>query len=181
MLAEYSGATTEFPAYNMTQMLCHSAVRTPSQPRCHPEVLETVAQQDETIRGIAATKEEQLDAPQEGMVQSDPSDSSDDDYRNIPQMPPRRQDHEAGSSSLAPPTPQIDPALLAILEQMRQDQARQAQETAATFAQFRPGRTSSSNSSWLCSSSRLYNSSSRPCISSSFSCSSSYLGLCSML
>ena len=30
MLAEYSGATTEFPAYNMTQMLHHSAVRTPS-------------------------------------------------------------------------------------------------------------------------------------------------------
>ena len=29
-----------------------------------------------------------------------------------------------------------DPALLAILEHMRQDEARQAQETAATFAQF---------------------------------------------
>ena len=43
MLAEYSGATTEFPAYNMTQMLHHSAVRTPSQP-CHRlEVPETTA------------------------------------------------------------------------------------------------------------------------------------------
>ena len=30
MLAEYSGATTEFPAYNMTQMIRHSAARTPS-------------------------------------------------------------------------------------------------------------------------------------------------------
>ena len=30
MLAEYSGATTEFSAYNMTQMIRHSAVRTPS-------------------------------------------------------------------------------------------------------------------------------------------------------
>ena len=49
-------------------------------------------------------------------------------------MPPRRHDHEAGSSSSAPLAPQTDPALLAILEQMRQDQARQAQETAATFA-----------------------------------------------
>jgi len=38
MLAEYSGATTEFPAYNMTQMLRYSAVRPPSQPHCHPEV-----------------------------------------------------------------------------------------------------------------------------------------------
>ena len=43
-LAEYSGATTEFPAYNMTQMLHHSAARTPSQPRRHPEVPESIAQ-----------------------------------------------------------------------------------------------------------------------------------------
>ena len=87
---------------------------------------ETAAQQDDTIRGIAATEEEQLDAQQEGMVESDPSDSSDEDYQDIPQMPPRRHDHEAGSSSSAPPAPQIDPALLAILERIRQDQARQA-------------------------------------------------------
>jgi len=53
------------------------------------------------------------------MVESNPSDSSDDDYQDIPQMPPRRYDHEADSSSLAPPAPQTDPALLAILEQMR--------------------------------------------------------------
>ena len=44
MLAEYSGATIEFPAYNMTQMVHHSAVRTPSQPRRRPEVPETAAQ-----------------------------------------------------------------------------------------------------------------------------------------
>ena len=49
------------------------------------------------------TKEEELDAQQEGMVESDPSDSSDDDYQDIPQMPPRRHDSEAGGSSLAPP------------------------------------------------------------------------------
>ena len=60
------------------------------------------------------------------MVESDPSDSSDDDYQAIPQMHPRQHDHEAGSSSSAPPAPQTDPALLAILEQMRQDQAHQA-------------------------------------------------------
>ena len=85
MLAEYSGATIEFPIYNMTQMIRHSAVRTPSEP-CHcPEVPETTAQQDETIRGIAATEEEQLNAQQE---ESDPSDSSDDDYQPISQMPP---------------------------------------------------------------------------------------------
>jgi len=55
------------------------------------------------------------------MVEREPSDSSDEDYKDIPQMPARRHDHEAGSSSLAPPTPQTDPALLAILERMRQD------------------------------------------------------------
>ena len=44
--------------------------------------------EEETIRGITAIEEEQLDAQQEGMVESGPSDSSDDDYHNIPQMPP---------------------------------------------------------------------------------------------
>ena len=84
MLAKYSGATIEFPAHNMTQMIRHSLVRTPSQPSRCLEVPETTAQQDETIRGIAAIEEEQLDAQQEGMVTSDPSDSSDDDYQHIP-------------------------------------------------------------------------------------------------
>ena len=60
------------------------------------------------------------------MVVSDPSDSSDDDYQPIPQMPARQHDREAGSSNLVPPALQTDPALLAILERMRQDQARQA-------------------------------------------------------
>ena len=68
----------------MTQMIRHSAVRTPSQPQHRPEVPEIAAQQDDTIRGIAATEEEQLDAQQEGMVESDPSDSSDEDYQDIP-------------------------------------------------------------------------------------------------
>ena len=62
MLAEYSGATIEFPAYNMTQMICHSRPSVPSQSRRRPEVPETVAQRAETIRGIAAIEEEQLDA-----------------------------------------------------------------------------------------------------------------------
>ena len=44
MLAEYSGATTEFPAYNMTQMIRYSAVRTPSQPSHRLEVPDSVAQ-----------------------------------------------------------------------------------------------------------------------------------------
>ena len=44
MLAKYSGATIEFSAYNMTQMICRSAVRTPSQPRRCLEVPEATVQ-----------------------------------------------------------------------------------------------------------------------------------------
>ena len=79
-MAEYIGVTIEFPPYNMTHMLHHSATMTPCQPHHRPKVPETAAQQDETIRGIVAIEEEQLDAQQEGMVESEPSDSSDDDY-----------------------------------------------------------------------------------------------------
>ena len=57
------------------------------------------------IRVIAAIDEEQLDAQQEGMVESNPSDSSNEDYWDIPHMPPHRHDHEASSSSLALPAP----------------------------------------------------------------------------
>ena len=61
-MAKYIGTTTKFPSYDMTQMLCHSHARTPRQPSRRPEVLEIAAQQDEIIRGIAATEEEQLGA-----------------------------------------------------------------------------------------------------------------------
>ena len=62
MLVEYSGATIEFPAYNLTQMLHHNRPSVPSQPSHRPEVPESAAQQDEIIRGIAVIEEEQLDA-----------------------------------------------------------------------------------------------------------------------
>ena len=43
MLAEYSGATIEFPAYNMTHMIRHSTPTAPSQLRRCPDVPESVA------------------------------------------------------------------------------------------------------------------------------------------
>jgi len=43
-MAEYTGATTEFSPYDMTQMLHHSHARTPHQPSHRPEVPETAAQ-----------------------------------------------------------------------------------------------------------------------------------------
>ena len=102
MVAEYRGVTTEFLAYNMAQRIRHSTPQAPTRPSCHPDVLESVAQQDKIIRGIAATEEERLEAQQE---MTEFSDSSDNDYQPIPQMPPRRHDAEAGSSSSAPPAP----------------------------------------------------------------------------
>ena len=56
------------------------------------------------------------------MVESDPTNSSNEDNKPIPHMPPRAQDREAGGSSSTPPQPpQTDPTLLAILEWMRQN------------------------------------------------------------
>ena len=61
-MAKWTGATTEFQPYHMRQMLRHSRARTPRQPSHRLEVPETTTQQDEIIRGIAATEEEHLDA-----------------------------------------------------------------------------------------------------------------------
>ena len=47
-------------------------------------------------------EEEELDAQQEGVVKSNPSDSSNDDYQPIPQMAPRPHDREASGSSSVP-------------------------------------------------------------------------------
>ena len=72
------------------------------------------------------------------MVKSDLTNNSDEDYHPIPHMPPRAHDREAGGSNSAPTQPQppeTDPALLDILERMRQDLAHQAQETIAAIAQ----------------------------------------------
>ena len=81
MVAEYRGATTEFPTYNLAQRIRHSTPQAPSQPHHRPDIPESAAQQDEIIRGIAATEEEQPEAQQEV---SEPSDISDNDYQPIP-------------------------------------------------------------------------------------------------
>jgi len=74
-----------------------------------------------------------LETQQGATDEDDYSDSSDEEYRPIPRYSPRPHDAE-GSSSAAPP--QSDPALAAILERMRQDQARQAESTATAIAQL---------------------------------------------
>jgi hypothetical protein len=62
-------------------------------------------------------------------------DDDDDDFGvpppPLPPMPPRSHDHEAGSSSAAPATPQaMDPALASILQTLTQQQAHLAAEQA---------------------------------------------------
>ena len=62
MVAEYRATIIEFPAYNMAQRIRHSTPQALAQPRRRPDIPESAAQQDEIIRGIAATEEEQLEA-----------------------------------------------------------------------------------------------------------------------
>jgi len=125
---------TVFPHYDPRQMLrAHHDLRAAPPPRAPrgpvpppsprgtrstaavPEIEE---QQDIAIGAFA-------DAEAEGEFDFT-SDSSDDDYQPpVSDLPPRAHDHEAGGSSSA-----SDPALLAILEGMRADQRRAAEEQA---------------------------------------------------
>ena len=66
-------------------------------------MLETIAEQDNAIKAIVETKLVQLEAQQEDVVESNPTDSSDEDYWPILYMPPRAHNREASGSSLAPP------------------------------------------------------------------------------
>ena len=88
----------------------------PRATRSSGAVPETKKEKDITIGAVAdAEAEEEFEFA---------SDSSYDDYRlPIPDLPPRPHDHEARGSSSA-----IDLALLAILEGMRVDQRRAAEE-----------------------------------------------------
>jgi hypothetical protein len=130
---ELTDTVTVFPHYDPSQMLrAHIDLQAPTPPlapcgrapppspratRSSRGVLE-IEDQDIAIGAVAdAEAKEEIEFA---------SDSSDDDYRlPIPDLPPRQHDQEAGGSSSA-----IDPALLAILEGMRADQQRAAEEQA---------------------------------------------------
>ena len=43
MVAEYKGATIEFPAYNMAQRIRHSTPQAPTQPHHRPDVPKSTA------------------------------------------------------------------------------------------------------------------------------------------
>jgi hypothetical protein len=94
-----------------------------SRQRQRPEVLETAAEQDETIEGLAEAELVDLDAQLADPVEDDATNSTDEDYQPIPwYRSPRSHDHEAGGSGS---TSRSDPAMVAILERLTQAQERQ--------------------------------------------------------
>jgi hypothetical protein len=87
------------------------------------EVLETAAEQDETIEGLVEAELVDLDTQPADLVEDDATDSTDEDYQPIPRYrSPRSHDHEAGGSGSAF---RSDPAMVAILERLTQAQERQ--------------------------------------------------------
>jgi hypothetical protein len=86
--------------------------------RQRPEVLETAAEQDETVEGLTEAELVDLDTQPADPVEDDATDSTDEDYQPIPRYrSPRSHDHEAGGSGSAS---RSDPAMVAILERLTQ-------------------------------------------------------------
>jgi hypothetical protein len=80
---EWSTTTFEYPIYDFSQLV-HIVTATPVRASHRPMVIETAAQQDATVQGLAEVELEQLETQGAGAAQveldSDPTDSSDDDY-----------------------------------------------------------------------------------------------------
>jgi hypothetical protein len=86
--------------------------------RERPEVLETAAEQDETVQGLAEAELADLDAQPTDPIEDEASDSTDEDYQPIPwYRSPQSHDHEAGGSGSAS---RSDPTMVAILERLTQ-------------------------------------------------------------
>jgi hypothetical protein len=91
--------------------------------RQRPEVLETAAEQDETIEGLTEAELIDLDAQPTDPVEGDATNSIDEDYQPIPRYrSPRSHDHETGDSGSASCSHLV---MVAILERLTQAQERQ--------------------------------------------------------
>jgi hypothetical protein len=81
-------------------------------------------QQDATVQGLAEAELEQLETQGAGTAQveldSDPTDSSDDDYQPLPTYRSSRP-HDREASGLGSAT---DPALVSILARLTENQER---------------------------------------------------------
>jgi hypothetical protein len=118
--AEISDTTTAFPEYDIRQLW--ASVTREQAPklgqRQRPKVPETTAEQDETVEGLTEAELADLDTQPADLVEDDATDSTDEDYRPIPQYrSPRSHDHEAGGSGSASCS---DPAMVAILDRLTQ-------------------------------------------------------------
>jgi hypothetical protein len=116
--AEISDTTTVFPEYDIRQLW--ALVTRDQAPglehRQRPEVLETAAEQDETVEGLAEVELADLDAQPADPAEDVATDSTDEDYQPIPwYRSPRPHDHEASGSGSAS---RSDPAMVAILERL---------------------------------------------------------------
>jgi hypothetical protein len=122
--AKISDTTTAFPEYDIRQLWASvTREQAPSLgQRQRPEVLETAAEQDETVEGLAEAELADLDAQPADPVEDVATDSTDEDYQPIPRYhSPQPHDHKAGGSGSAS---RSDPAMVAILERLTQAQER---------------------------------------------------------
>ena len=81
-MAELTSTTTEFPEYDMRQLMGSSTgSRTSRQSRCQrPEVLETEAEQDKAIKALVESELADLEAWPNDEDENDLSNSIDEDY-----------------------------------------------------------------------------------------------------
>jgi hypothetical protein len=120
---EWSSTTSEYPTYDFSQLV-RTVTTTPVRASRRPVVPETAAQQDATVQGLAEAELEQLETQGTRTAQveldSDPTDSSDDDYQSLPTYRSSHpHDREASGSGSA-----TDPALVSILARLTENQER---------------------------------------------------------
>jgi hypothetical protein len=117
---EWSSTTFEYPIYDYSQLV-RSVTATPVRVSHRPAVLETATEQDATVQGLAEAELEQLETQGAGVAQveldSDPTDSLDDNYQLLPTYrSPRPHNREASGSGSA-----TDPALVSILSRLTEN------------------------------------------------------------
>jgi hypothetical protein len=120
---EWSTTTFEYPIYDFSQLVC-IITATPVRASHRPVVTETAAQQDTTVQGLAEAELEQLETQGAGAekveLDSDPIDSSDDNYQPLPTFRSSHpHDTEASGSGSA-----TDPTLVSILSKLMENQER---------------------------------------------------------
>jgi hypothetical protein len=122
--AEISDTTMAFPEYDIRQLWATiTREQAPRQgQRQRAEVPKTVAEQDQTVEGLAKAELADLDAQPADLDEDDATDSTDDDYQPLPRYrSPRPHNHKAGGSGSASCS---DKAMVVILKRLTQVKER---------------------------------------------------------